>query len=271
MTGGRIPRPELNEMLEVDDAARVVLAEVGAVQEVHVDRRADDAMGRQQLAEIQISGRRVLERRVVAVCEDHQRKRAAASGNTDVPVQRDTRIEKRPRRGSEIGKWRDIDAWRHVARRGRVVDRVLIERRDARVVAASRRVNHRVEWGRAGNGGVVQFCHASFLGEWRYWGPEESIAKRATADDYFERSRGGRSGLTAAIFEYNPATSHARPGEPDHRDRRQCEDARRRTGGGRGARTRTRQGWLQDPRVLEPRGLRRSAGRHRVPREQCRR
>jgi hypothetical protein len=50
MVAGVCPGTELLEMLEMDDRARVVLAEVEAVQEVCVDGGGDDAMRREQFA-----------------------------------------------------------------------------------------------------------------------------------------------------------------------------------------------------------------------------
>src|SRR5262249_57325065 len=73
MSGGVIPGPKLFDVLEVDDRSGVVLSEVGSIEKVHVNRRRDDPMRCQQLAQIQVSGCGILERVVIAMRKHPER------------------------------------------------------------------------------------------------------------------------------------------------------------------------------------------------------
>src|SRR6478736_4307789 len=81
-----VPSAELLDVLEIYDPARIVFTEVRAVQEIDVDGRSDYAVGRQELTEVEIARRRILERLVVAVGEHHQRKGSAPARDADVSV-----------------------------------------------------------------------------------------------------------------------------------------------------------------------------------------
>src|ERR1700730_3546868 len=102
MAGGAVPGAKLLDVLEVHDGASVVFAEVAAVQEVDVDGRADHPVRGQELTEIEIPWRRILEWSLVAVGEHHQRERTSPARQADVPVEWHIRVGKRPRRRSEI-------------------------------------------------------------------------------------------------------------------------------------------------------------------------
>ena len=146
MAGRRVPGAKLLEVLEVHDAPRVVFTEVAAVQEVDVDRGADDTVRGEQLTQIEIPRRRVLEWPVVPVGEHHQRERPPPAWDADVPVQRHAGVGKRPRRSSaKVCKRRNVEPRRDEPGSGRVVDVVLGEHRHGRVITAGRCINDRVE------------------------------------------------------------------------------------------------------------------------------
>ena len=75
MGGESVPGAELLQCSRWTIAAGVVLTEIGAVEEVDVDGRADDAVRSQQPAEVEITRRGVLERTVIAVGEHRERER----------------------------------------------------------------------------------------------------------------------------------------------------------------------------------------------------
>ena len=143
----------------MNDCPGVVFAEVAAVEEVHVDGRRNDAVRRQQLTEVQVSGRGVLQRIVVAVSEDGKRKRTPTARDADMAVQRNVGVRKRPRRKAKVGEGRDIDSSREVGRIGRIVDVVLRQCRHSRIVHARRGVNDRVEGRKTRQTGIVQGTH----------------------------------------------------------------------------------------------------------------
>ena len=57
-----VPELELLDVFQMDDRPRVVLAPVPAVQEVAVHAAGDDAMGGQQIQQVNIARRRILRR-----------------------------------------------------------------------------------------------------------------------------------------------------------------------------------------------------------------
>src|SRR5262245_24166692 len=162
MSSGVIPGPKLFEVLEVNDRSAVVFAEVESVEEVHVDRRRDDPVRRQQLAQIQVSGRGILERVVVAVRKHRERERASPAGHANVSIQRHVCVEKWPRGARpEVRERRDIDSARDVRRIRRVVDQELGER--CGVGERRRAVDEGIELDVAGNGRVLQTWHFPLL------------------------------------------------------------------------------------------------------------
>ena len=66
MAGKTVPRAKLLEMFEMHDRSRIVLAEIESVEKIYIDSGGDDAVRRQQLAEIEVSRRGVLQRIVIA-------------------------------------------------------------------------------------------------------------------------------------------------------------------------------------------------------------
>lgn len=155
-----VPRAELLHVLEMHDPARVVLAEVAAVQEVHVDRGRDDALRREQRAQVQIARRRIRQRTVIAVREHGERERPTSARDADMPVERHARVREGPRGAdAQVGEHRDVDPRRDAGGVRRVVDRVLGQRRHAPVVAARRGVDHRVERKAAWKPRIGQRCH----------------------------------------------------------------------------------------------------------------
>ena len=146
MAGRRVPGAKLLEVLEVHDAPRVVFTEVAPVQEVDVDRGADHPVRGEKLTQIEVPGRRVLERPVVPVGEHHQRERPSPARNADVPVQRHAGVGERPRcRSPRFANGEMLSRGVTNPAVGRVVDVVLGERRHAGVVAPRRRIDDGVE------------------------------------------------------------------------------------------------------------------------------
>jgi hypothetical protein len=72
---GAVPGAELLDVLEVGRWRGRRSRRFGAVEEVGVDGRGDDAVGGEQLGQVQVSGRGVLQRIVVAVDENRERER----------------------------------------------------------------------------------------------------------------------------------------------------------------------------------------------------
>src|SRR5258705_11158309 len=93
MGGRRIPRSDLLHVLEMNDGAGIVLAEVGAVEEIGVDGGGDDAVRCQQLAQVQVTRSGVLERIVIAVREHGQWKWASPTRHAHVPIERNVSVE----------------------------------------------------------------------------------------------------------------------------------------------------------------------------------
>jgi hypothetical protein len=155
MSSGVIPGPELLEVLEVNDRSAVVLSEVESVEEVHVDRCRNDPVRRQQLAQIQVSGRGILERVMVAVRKHREREGASPAGHANMPIERHVRVEEWPRGARpEVRERRDIDSARDVRRIRRVVDQELGQR--CRVRERRCAVDEGVELEVAGDGRVSQ-------------------------------------------------------------------------------------------------------------------
>ncbi len=103
--GGRVvPGPKLFQVLEMNDGPRVVLAEIEPVEKVDINRRRDDPMRCQQLAQIQVTGRGIFEWIVVAVREYGDRERPPSARNADVSVERYVRVGKRPGRAPQVGE-----------------------------------------------------------------------------------------------------------------------------------------------------------------------
>src|SRR6266446_8738269 len=109
MSRRAIPYPKLLEMFEMNDRSCVVLAEVAAVEEIHVNRRRDDSMRRQQLAQVQVSRGGILEWVMIAVRKHGQREGTPAAGHANMPVERHVGVEKRPRSGPQVGEHSDVD------------------------------------------------------------------------------------------------------------------------------------------------------------------
>ena len=98
MGGRAVPGPKLFQVLEMNDGPRVVLAEIEPVEKIDVNRRRDDPMRCQQLAQIQVTGRGIFERIVVAVREYGEREGPSSARNADVSVEGYVRVGKGPRR-----------------------------------------------------------------------------------------------------------------------------------------------------------------------------
>ena len=121
-----IPGPKLLQVFEMNDGPPIVLAEVGAVEEVHVNRCRDDPMRRQQLAQIQVSWRGVFEWVMIAVRKYGEWERAPAAGYADMSIERHVGVEKRPWcAGPKISERRNVDPAGDVRRIRRIVDRIL--------------------------------------------------------------------------------------------------------------------------------------------------
>src|SRR5262245_41342714 len=122
---GVVPRSKLLEVFEVNDRSAVVLTEVKSVEKIDIDCCCDDPMRRQQLAQIQISRRGVLERVMIAVRKDCEGEGTSATRHANMPIEWHIGIAKWPGSGgSEICKGRDIDPTRNIRRIWRIVDRI---------------------------------------------------------------------------------------------------------------------------------------------------
>jgi hypothetical protein len=105
MDGRVVPAPKLFQVFEMNDGARAVLAEIGPVEKVDINRRCDDPVRRQQLAQIKVTGRRIFEWIVVAVREYGEREGPPSTRNADMSVEGYVRVGKGPRRrGPQIGE-----------------------------------------------------------------------------------------------------------------------------------------------------------------------
>src|SRR5260221_3109534 len=94
----------------MDNGPSIVLAEVEAVQEVHVNRRRDDPMRRQQLAQIQVSWSGIFQWIMIAVSEYRERERDPAARYRGVSIERHVGVQKRTRRAApKISERRKVD------------------------------------------------------------------------------------------------------------------------------------------------------------------
>src|SRR4029450_9341082 len=129
MSRGVIPGPKLFEVFKVNDRSAVVLSEVGSIEEIHINRRRDDPMRRQQSAQIQVSGCGILQRVVIAVRKHREWEGSSPARHANMSIERHIGVEKWPRSGSpEIGEGRNIDSARYVRRVRGIVDRILGQR-----------------------------------------------------------------------------------------------------------------------------------------------
>lgn len=120
-----IPGPILLQVFEMDDGPPIILAEVEAVEEVHVNRCGDDPMRRQQLAQIQVSWGGIFEWVVIAVREYREWERAPAAGYADVPIERHVGVEKGPRCAApKINERRNVDPAGDISGIRRIVDHI---------------------------------------------------------------------------------------------------------------------------------------------------
>ena len=85
---GIIPGLPDAQVLEQQPAAGVVFLSDAAVDEVLVHRNEDVAAAREQLAEVSVAGVRVRVHAVVAVDDEHERKRTVAGRVPNTPLQR---------------------------------------------------------------------------------------------------------------------------------------------------------------------------------------
>ncbi|HEY3137799.1 MAG TPA: hypothetical protein VGL29_17355 [Blastocatellia bacterium] len=158
MGGSVIPGSKLFEVLEVNDRSPVVLAEVPSVEEVHVDRRGDNPMRRQQLAEIQVSGSGILERTMISMREYGERERASSTGHANMAIERHVRVGKWPSGAkTKIGERRNVDATRDIRGIRRIVDHILAQW--CRVRERRRAIDDGVELRGAGECGIIQDRH----------------------------------------------------------------------------------------------------------------
>src|SRR5262245_37308028 len=111
MGRGIVPGPKLLEVFEMNDGSAVVLSEVASIEEVHVDSGGEDPGRREQLAEIKVSGGRILQRVVVAVRKHGEGKGASPAGHAHMSIERHVRVGKWPGRApSEVRECRHVDA-----------------------------------------------------------------------------------------------------------------------------------------------------------------
>ncbi len=156
----RIPDAKLLEMFQMDDGSAVVLAEVPAIEEIHVDGRGDDPVRREQVAQVQVARCRVRRRSVIAVRKHGQRERTTATRDANVPVERHIGIVERPRRGeTQLSEGRDVDPSGHIRRVRSIVDGKLIQGGHCRVIQPGRCVDYRVEREVARQGGIGNWGH----------------------------------------------------------------------------------------------------------------
>src|SRR6266567_5750021 len=142
----------------MDNGPSIVLAEVEAIQEVHVNRRCDDPLRGQQLTQIQVSWRGILQWIMIAVSEYREGERAPAARYAGVAIERHVGVEKRPRcAASKISERRNVDPAGDVGGIRRSVDRILRQRR--RVGEGRRAVDDGVELHFTGQSWVFQSCH----------------------------------------------------------------------------------------------------------------
>ena len=126
MTRCSIPCPKLLKVFEVNNRPGIVLAEVEAVEEVHVNRCRDDPMRCQQSAEIQVPRCGILQRVVITVRKHRERERASPLRHANMSIERHVRVKKWPRGARpEVCERRNIDSTRDVRRIRGIVDRIL--------------------------------------------------------------------------------------------------------------------------------------------------
>jgi hypothetical protein len=126
MSRRSIPGPKLLQVFEMNDGPPIVLAEVAAIKEIHVNRCCDDPMRRQQLAQIQVSWRGVFGWVVIAVRKYREWERPPAAGYADMSIERHVGIEKRPCCATpNISERRNVDPAGNVRGIRRIVDRKL--------------------------------------------------------------------------------------------------------------------------------------------------
>ena len=80
--GAVVPALPVLEVLEQQPGAAVALAAQTAVDEILIDRHEDEAARGEQLAEVAVAGIRVVERVVIAVDDQHERKGPVAHRDT---------------------------------------------------------------------------------------------------------------------------------------------------------------------------------------------
>ena len=151
-----VPGSELFKVLQMDDRSGVVFAKVESIEKVDIDGGSDDAVRRQQLAEVKVArgGSFRGQRRPV------ERDRPYA----EVSIQGNLGVIKWPGRRTEIPKSSDVDSRRHIRGIRRIIDLVLDQRGHRRITNASRGVNQSLERERTRQPRIFQLFHLRDVG-----------------------------------------------------------------------------------------------------------
>src|SRR6478609_4372404 len=91
-----VPIEKLPDMLEMDDRSSVIFAEIGTVEKVYVDACPNDSVRCQMRAQVFITWRRVFFRDMVAMGDNHQRRRRRIAGKPCETIDRYVNICERP-------------------------------------------------------------------------------------------------------------------------------------------------------------------------------